>query len=45
VGLDIQDPELTEVTHSLNALLDDLDKTDPPGLDQVEPLPILLPPR
>ena len=45
VGLDIQDPELTEVTYSLNALLDDLDHIHPPGLETVEPLPILLPPR
>jgi hypothetical protein len=44
VGLEIQDPELTEVTHSLNALLEDLDQINPPGLDKVEPLPILLPP-
>jgi hypothetical protein len=45
VGLDIQDPELTEVTYSLNALLEDLDHIHPPGLETVEPLPILLPPR
>jgi hypothetical protein len=45
VGLEIQDPELTEVTYSLNALLEDLDRIHPPGLDTVEPLPILLPPR
>ena len=45
VGLDIQDPELTEVTYSLNALLEDLDYINPPGLDTVEPLPILLPLR
>ena len=46
VGLEIQDPELTEVTYSLNALLEDfLDHINPPGLDKVEPLPILLPPR
>ena len=45
VGLDIQDPELTEVTYSLNVLLEDLDHISPPGLDTVEPLPILLPPR
>lgn len=43
VELDIQDPELTEVTYSLNALLEALDKIDPPGLDKIEPLPILLP--
>ena len=45
VGLEIQDPELTEVTYSLNALLEDLDHINPPGLDTVAPLPILLPPR
>ena len=45
VGLEIQDPELTEVTYSLNALLDDLDHINPPELETVEPLPILLPPR
>ena len=45
VGLDIQDPELTEVTYSLNALLEALDRINPPGLETVEPLPILLPPR
>ena len=45
VGLDIQDPELSEVTYSLNALLEDLDHIHPLGLDTVEPLPILLPPR
>ena len=45
VGLDIQDPELTELTYSLNALLEDLDHINPPGLETVEPLPILLPPR
>jgi hypothetical protein len=45
VGLEIQDPELTEVTYSLNALLEELDHINPPGLEKVEPLPILLPPR
>ncbi len=44
-GLKIQDPELAEVTHSLNALLEDLDKINPPGLDKIEPLPIILPPN
>ena len=43
VGLEIQDPELMEVTHSLNALLGALTKINPPGLDAVEPLPIILP--
>ena len=44
VGLEIQDPELTEVTYSLNALLESLDEINPPGLESVEPLPIILPP-
>jgi len=45
VGLEIQDPDLTEVTYSLNALLESLDKINPPGLDSVEPIPIILPPN
>ena len=44
VGLDIQDPELTEVMYSLNALLESLDAINTPGLNDVEPLPIILPP-
>jgi hypothetical protein len=42
VGLEIQDLELTEVTYSLNALLEDLDGIN---LDSVEPLRIILPPK
>ena len=45
VGLEIQAPELTEVMYSLNALLESLDQINPPGLDSVEPLPIILPPN
>lgn len=45
VGLDIQDPELTEVMYSINALLEALDGINPPGWESVEPLPIILPPR
>jgi hypothetical protein len=44
VGLEIQDPELTEVTHSLNALLEALNEINPAGLNAIEPLPIILPP-
>ena len=44
VGLDIQDPELTEVTYNINALLQALDAIEAPGLDAIEPLPIVLPP-
>ncbi|MCE2404154.1 MAG: hypothetical protein J4F43_03235 [Dehalococcoidia bacterium] len=45
VGLEIQDPELTEVTYSLNAILEALDNINPPGLEDVEPLPIIIPPK
>ena len=44
VGLDINEPELTEVMYSLNALLESLDAINPPGLNDVEPLSIILPP-
>ena len=44
VGLEINDPELTEVMYSLNALLESLDAINPPGLNEVETLPIILPP-
>ena len=43
VGLEIEEPELTEVMHTLNALLEALDDINPPGLDDVEPLPIIMP--
>jgi hypothetical protein len=44
VGLEIQDPELTEVTYSLNALLEALEELNPPELEKIEPLPIIPPP-
>jgi hypothetical protein len=43
VGLTIDEPLLTEVTYNLNALRDLLDSVSPPGLDRVEPLPIVPP--
>ena len=43
VGLAIDEPLLTEVTYNLNALRDLLESVNPPGLDQVEPLPIVPP--
>ena len=45
VGLEIEEPELTEVMHSLNAILQALDEINPPGLEDVEPLPIIMPPK
>ena len=41
VGLDIDEPLLTEVTYNLNALRELLESVNPAGLDQMEPLPIV----
>lgn len=43
VGLTLADPLLTELTYNLNAMRDLLESITPPGLDQVEPLPIIPP--
>ena len=43
VGLDIQEPELTQVAHSLNAILELMAEIDIPGVNAVEPLPLILP--
>jgi Asp-tRNA(Asn)/Glu-tRNA(Gln) amidotransferase C subunit len=43
VGLDIQEPELSQVAHSLNAILELMEEIDAPGINAVEPLPIILP--
>ena len=42
-GIDIQEPHLSEVTYNINALKELLDDLNPPGLDEVEPLPIIHP--
>ena len=42
VGLDIQEPHLAQLTYSLNTLLKALAEINPPELDDVEPLPIIL---
>jgi hypothetical protein len=41
VGLDIEEPLLTEVAFNLNALRDLMAEVNPENLDQVEPLPII----
>jgi hypothetical protein len=43
VGLDVAEPMLTELTHNLNALREMIESLNPPGLDAVEPLPIIPP--
>ena len=42
-GLMIHDPELTEVGFSLNAMLEAMDAIDPPDINAVEPLAVILP--
>jgi hypothetical protein len=42
-GLDLTEPLLTEVTYNFNALRDLLEEMNPPGLDELEPLPIIPP--
>jgi hypothetical protein len=43
VGLDIVEPLLTEVAYNLNALRELLESVNPPGLERLEPLPIVPP--
>jgi hypothetical protein len=43
VGLDIAEPLLTEVTYNPNALRELLESVNPPGLERLEPLPIVPP--
>lgn len=44
VNLTIPRELLSEVAINLNTLLDALDRINVPGLDKVEPLPIIIPP-
>jgi hypothetical protein len=43
VNLTIPESLLTEVAYYLNALRDLLEEVNPPGLEQMEPLPIVPP--
>ena len=42
VNLNIEEPDLTEVAHSINAILDSMDAINLPEANLVEPIPILL---
>ncbi len=42
VGLEIQEPELTQVGYGLNAILEAMAEIDVPGVNAVEPLPLIL---
>ena len=41
VDLDIQDSDMEDVKHSLNAMLEAMDKVNLKGINSVEPLPII----
>ena len=43
VGLEIGEPELTEVYYNLNAILQAMEDIDVPELNTEEPLPIIIP--
>ena len=45
VGLDIQEPELTPVGYSLNAILEAMAAIEVSGVNAVEPLPLLTDPE
>ena len=42
-GLEVADDDLSDVRLSLNALIGAIEVIDLPGLNDVEPLPIILP--
>lgn len=42
-GITIPPELVAEVGYSLNGVLEALEKIDIPGLDEIEPLPIILP--
>ena len=42
-GITIPPELVAEVGYSLNGVLEALDRIDIPGLDEIEPLPIILP--
>ena len=43
VGLSLQEPELSQVTHSLNAMLDEIAAVNPPGFSHEEYVAVVQP--
>ncbi len=43
-GVNIPPELVAEVGYSLNGLLEALENADVPGLEEIEPLPIIIPP-
>ena len=44
-GVSIPPELVAEVGYSLNGLLEALENADVPGLEEIEPLPIIIPPN
>ena len=42
VNIEIQDSDITDISHSLNAMLEAIDSINPEGINAVEPLSIIL---
>ena len=42
VNLDIKNSDITDVAHSLNAMMEAIEQINPEGINSVEPLPIIL---
>ena len=43
VGLHLQEPELSQVTHSLNAMLEEMAAINPPGFNLEEYVAVTIP--
>ena len=42
VNIEIQDSDVTDISYSLNAMLEAIDGINPEGISAIEPLPIIL---
>ena len=42
VNLDVQESDITDVKHSLNAMLEAIERINPEGINGIEPLPVIL---
>lgn len=43
VNIEVKDSDITDISYSLNAMLQTIDSIDPEGINAIEPLPIILP--
>ena len=42
VNIEIQDSDVTDISYSLNAMLEAIDSINPEGINAIEPFPIIL---